>query len=173
MRIVSSHTVPEPVEGHPTTGGFARSAIGVLAAFALVFVAAPAHADTTDTQAEVDRVIAAHGGTQTAWNEVSWNDGETVLTIAATDGPGVFSVGPCAAGKYCVYSGAGYTGSILTFSSCTTGNSVAALPQVRSIANSRTAGTVRAYNGSTLVTTVAPNTGNVLISGTVKTVSCS
>lgn len=32
----------------------------------------------------VAQVIADHGGTQTGWNQVSWDDGDTVLTLAPT-----------------------------------------------------------------------------------------
>jgi hypothetical protein len=133
----------------------------------------PAHAEASAVQDRIDQVLVDYGGTQSSWNQVSWDGGAIVLTVVDPTGPQTFSIGPCAAGKYCAYSGTSYTGSVLTFSTCTTGNSVAALGQVRSIANSRTSGTVRAYNGSTLVATVSANTGKTPISGTVSTVSCS
>lgn len=140
-----------------------------------VVAATPADAATSDVQTQINQVIAEHGGTQTAWNQVSWDEGAIVLTVVAEAGPGIQAqaIGPCATGKYCVYSGAGYTGSNLTYSTCTTGNSVSALPQVRSIANSRSTGTVRAYNGTTVVATVNANTGKTPITGTTTTVSCS
>jgi len=149
---------------------------------AVALSATPAAASTDPTQDQVDAVIAEFGGTQTAANEVSWDDGAVVLTLAADDtasrfsdpsGITAFSVGTCPSGSFCAYSGTSYTGSRLTFSSCTTGNPVAALGTVRSLANARAAGTVRAYAGWSTVATLAPSTGRTSVSAGIDKLNCS
>ncbi len=151
----------------------------VSAATALT-TAAPAAAlgSTTSTpmQQRVNAALAAEpGGMQTAWNEVSWDDGRIVLTLAPPALPWEVAaqVSNCASGKFCAYSAAGYGGNKLAFSTCTSNLSVSALgAPVRSIANSRTSGTVTAYNNGTYVTTVAAGTGkNILVS--ITSLSCS
>lgn len=48
-------------------------------------------------QTRIDEVLAEHpGGTQVSWNEVSWEDGDVVLTLAS-EGVSTFAVGSCAA----------------------------------------------------------------------------
>ncbi|GAA5205402.1 peptidase inhibitor family I36 protein [Microbacterium kyungheense] len=149
---------------------------------AVALSASPAAASTDPTQDQVDAVIAEFGGTQTASNEVTWDDGAVVLTIApestasrfsSPSGITAFSVGSCPSGYFCAYSGTSYTGSRLTFSSCTTGNSVAALGTVRSLANSRGYGTVRAYAGWSTVATLGPNTGAASVSAGIDKLNCS
>lgn len=152
---------------------------------AIALSASPAAATTDPTQDQVDAVIAEFGGTQTAPNEVSWNDGAVVLTLAPDDaarfddssarsgGFTTFAVGSCPSGYFCAYSGTSYTGSRLTFSACTTGNSVAALGTVRSLANSRGTGTVRAYDGWATVATLGPNTGASSVAAGIDKLNCS
>ena len=152
-----------------------------LVAGAVALSASPAAASTDPTQDQVDAVIAEFGGTQTAPNEVSGADGAVVLTIAPDDaasrvgssGITAFSVGTCASGAFCAYDGYGYTGSKLTFTACTTGNSVAALGTVRSLANSRGYGTVRAYDGWATVATLGPNTGASSVAAGIDKLNCS
>ena len=148
----------------------------------LLLSAAPASAATfsdDELQDRVDAVIAEYGGVQTGENEVSWDGGAIVLTIAAGDGSATRSdmsaqaVGDCPTWSFCAYSGYSYSGSRLQFTACTSGNSVAALPVVRSIANARLWGTVRAYDGGSLVATVPPNTGLTSVAGGIDTLSCS
>lgn len=156
---------------------FMLFAVPALVVGALALSASPAAASTDATQDQVDAVIAEFGGTQTASNEVSWNDGAVVLTIApdttASRGFTAFSVGGCPSGAFCAYSGTSYTGSRLTFSACTSGNSVAALGTVRSLANSRGTGTVRAYDGWATVATLAPNTGAASVAAGIDKLNCS
>jgi len=143
---------------------------------AVALSASPAAATTDATQDQVDAVIAEFGGTQTAANEVSWDDGAVVLTIAAqTTSRGItaFAVGGCPSGTFCAYSGTSYTGSRLTFTACTTGNSVAALGTVRSLANARGTGTVRAYDGWATVATLGPNTGAASVAAGTDKINCS
>lgn len=73
--------------------------------------ATPAAASATSTpasmQQRVNAVLAAEpGGIQTAWNEVSWDDGAIVLTLADETVPAAEAsqVGTCASGTFCVYS---------------------------------------------------------------------
>lgn len=129
--------------------------IGTLATLALAVGTQPAMASPTDDlQQQVDSIIARYGGEQTAKNEITWDGGEAVLTLAPT-GVQPLSVGSCATGSFCAYSSFSQGGSKLSFTSCTASNSTAPLGQVRSVANARSSGSVHAYNGSTSVLTVA------------------
>ncbi|MFT4051190.1 MAG: peptidase inhibitor family I36 protein [Microbacterium sp.] len=147
-------------------------AVGAVAAIALAPTAANAAEDRV--QARIDAVIAEYGGEQTAANEVTWDDGAIILTVeAAASVSALTGVGTCPSGSYCAYSRTNYLGSRLAFTTCTTGNSVSALGSaVRSIANSRSSGTVSAYNGSTKVLTVAAGNGKNT-TATITTLSCS
>lgn len=113
-----------------------------------------ASANEDPMQERVDRVLLEYpGGTQIASNEVAWENGAVVLTLAPTDGIEPLAVGSCATGSYCAYNGSGLSGSKLTFSTCGT-YSTTALGTVRSVANARTSGYVDAKNaaGSVLAT---------------------
>lgn len=114
------------------------------------------------------------GGTQISRNEVSWDNGNVVLTLRSQDDTvSPTNVGNCETGKFCAYSGTGYTGSSISFSTCTSSHSVAQLgTAVRSIANARTSGQVQAKNGSTVVLTVPHGTG-ANTTATVTTLACS
>ncbi len=143
------------------------------AAFTLVqLVATPAMAAPSSMQDQVDAVIAEYGGTQTGPNEITWEDGAVVMTLAP-EGLSSRSIGSCATGAFCAFSGVSYGGTRLQFSTCPSSNSVASLGTVRSVANARSSGTVRAYDGSTLVTTLAPNTGRTSVALGIDTLSCS
>ncbi|MFB9308597.1 peptidase inhibitor family I36 protein [Agromyces hippuratus] len=98
-------------------------------------------------QVRINQVLSEFpGGIQTAANEVSWGNGDVVLTIADPNSPSALSIGGCATGAHCVFSASNLTGSMMTFNSCAT-QSVAPLgAAVRSIANARSSVAVRAYN---------------------------
>lgn len=127
-------------------------------------------------QGEIDSILAEFGGEQTAWNEVSWDDGNVVLTLdtGAVHQIAPFAIGGCDSGKYCAYSATLYSGRKLSFSTCpSTHTSFSALGgPVRSVANSRSSGTVRVYGGSTLKATLSPNSGASNVSGVTK-ITCS
>jgi hypothetical protein len=160
-----------------------------LASLALVigataFQASPATAADDATQDQVDAVIAEFGGVQTAPNEVSWDGGAVVLTVAPEDstarsfgaksgGVSALAAGGCPSGYFCAYSGTSYSGSRLTFSACTTGNSVAALGTVRSLANARGTGTVRAYDGWATIAALGPNTAVPSVAAGIDKLNCS
>lgn len=152
---------------------FASAVMALAAATPAAATTAPA---STPMQQRVNSALAAEpGGVQTAWNEVSWADGTIVLTLAplAPTFAVAAQVSNCASGKFCAYSAVGYGGNKLTFSTCTSNLSVAGLQApVRSIANSRTSGTVTAYNGSSPVLTVAAGTGKNTLA-TVTSLSCA
>lgn len=109
-------------------------------------------------QDRVDQVLAEYpGGTQTGEGEISWNDGEIILTL--TEGISSRAVGSCSTGSFCAYTGTALSGARLSFTNCTGTNSVAPLGSpVRSFANARSAGTVSAYNGSTAVASASAGT---------------
>jgi len=136
------------------------TALVSLAAALLLAPAVPATAaeSGTDLQQRIERVIDDFpGGVQTAANEISWADGDVVLTLADPESRAAArSVGSCATGAHCVYSSTNMQGSRLTFTTCTT-SSVAPLGSpVRSIANAR-GSVVRAYNAIGVVGSVSAN----------------
>lgn len=132
----------------------------------------PAAASTSHMQATVDSVIAKHGGEQTAWNEVSWDQGAVKLQIADPSVP--LAAASCASGRYCVFSQASYLGSQLSYSTCpATHTSFAVLGgPVRSIANKLGQRTVRAYSSSTLKHTLPSGTSVASTSGITK-ITCA
>lgn len=109
-------------------------------------------------QDRVDEVLAAYpGGTQVGEGEISWNDGEVVLTLA--QGGSFRAVGSCSTGSFCAYTGTALSGARISFTNCTGANSVSPLGSpVRSFANARSSGTVYAYNGSTSAASTAAGT---------------
>ncbi|WP_395245552.1 peptidase inhibitor family I36 protein [Agromyces sp. MMS24-K17] len=139
-----------------------RSAAAALLAAALLLI--PAEASTASTpstdevQNRINQVLAEFpGGVQTATNEVTWGNGELILTVADPSGAAAMSVGSCTTGAHCVYDGSNLAGSKLTFTSCTT-QSVGPLgAPVRSIANARTSAVVRAYSDLGAVGSVSAN----------------
>ncbi|ACZ29893.1 hypothetical protein Xcel_0861 [Xylanimonas cellulosilytica DSM 15894] len=149
----------------------------VLLATAMLAVTVPAAAnaqDAPDMQERIETVLADNpGGVQTGWNEVTWDDGAVILTIAPDSDIAPRTIGSCATGAFCAYSQAGYLGSKLTFTTCTANHSVSTLgAPVRSIANARNNNTVKALNGSTVVLTVPANTGKNTTASITK-LSCS
>ncbi|MCD1571859.1 hypothetical protein [Agromyces mediolanus] len=138
-----------------------RIAAAALVAAAVVLAPLPAVAATAPEdpglQQRIDAVLAEFpGGTQTGPDEVSWQDGAVVLTLESEGQLAARSVGSCATGTHCVYSGSGLSGSKLTFSTCST-QSVAPLgAPVASIANARSV-VVRAYNSIGVVGSVSAN----------------
>lgn len=137
-------------------------------------VAAP-----TEMQVRIDQVLAVNPGSiQTDWNEVTMAGGDPVLTLAV-DTPAAAAaaaaakvVGGCTAGKFCAYQKVGYLGDKLTYSTCGGSQSVAGLAAVRSVANSRTSGSVRAHAGSKVLATIAAGTGKNVSAGTTN-LTCS
>lgn len=141
-------------------------------------------------QARIDAVIAQYGGIQTAPNEVTWASEGTVLDLATTQPAATTAasktrsaaavedvtpatVGSCGSGHHCVYSQPSYNGDKLEYSTCASSQSIAALgANVKSIANNRRSSTIKAYNGSTVVATVAANSGKNVTS-TVTKIGCS
>lgn len=163
---------------------YTRAATMALLALAVVLaptsVSVAAEPGETTMQERVDEVIAEFGGEQVDWNQVSWDEGEIVLTLAEEESrantarvAAAAATDKCASGKYCVYPKIGYGGNQLAFSACpATQTSFSVIGSIRSIKNDRASNTVRAYAGSTLRATLAAGTGNTNISGITK-VTCS
>lgn len=117
-----------------------------------------AHADDGDVNPQIAYALQmAPGGVQTAWNQVTWPDG-TILTVepTVTAAHAAAVASTCASGKFCAYTDLNGAGSHLDFSTCPSTNGVSALPQVFSISNHRSSGTVTGRKGSTVIVTVAP-----------------
>lgn len=152
---------------------FVTLSIGVM----LVLFPSQVNATRVDpsTQARINAIIEEFGGTQSSWNEVSWENGEVILAVASSaDGAAApMAVGSCAEGRYCAFSQAGYIGDKLSFTACPANQfSFAPLSNVRSVANSRATLTVRIYGGTVLKATLPPNTGTPNVSGVTR-ISCS
>lgn len=155
---------------------FLATATLILAALiAAVNSPSGAYASTSDDSASVQERIdeamkVRPGGTQISATEVSWEDGAVILTV--DDGASSRAIGSCATGAFCAWDGANLTGSKLSFTSCTT-HSTSGLSVVRSIANARSSGSVRAKNssGSVLLTLSAgSSTGSAPLG--VKSLTC-
>jgi len=136
----------------------------VLAAMAFVLLAfgSPVAANAAGTgadvgmQARVDAVLAEYpGGVQIGPNEVSWESGGVILTLASENGQvGSRAVGSCGSGSFCAYTGYSLSGSKLSFTTCTT-HSTTVLGAVRSVANARSSGSIKAKNSSgTVLSTI-------------------
>ncbi len=117
-------------------------------------------------QQQIETVLAEYGGVQTSWNEVSGDDGATVLTLVGVEPLSSASTGSCASGKHCAFANISGSGNKLTFSSCASNQSVAALGSVRSIVNNRANKTVSAYKGSQLLAAAGPNSSANVVNGT-------
>ena len=151
------------------------AAVGALA-LALFTPGVAAYADdTSELQARVDAVLAEFpGGSQTAPNEVTWEDGAVILTLAADEGLiTTMAVGSCATGYYCAYSGYNLSGSKLSFSACNTTQSTGALSVVRSLANARSSGYVQGKNSSgTVLATVSAGGSLAYASTSITKLTC-
>lgn len=128
--------------------------VAIVTATWLLTPATQAHADDDQVAAQISSALAAApGGTQTAWNQVTWPDG-AILTAETASASARASASSCTTGKFCAYTDLNGSGSHLDFATCLSSNSVAALPQVRSISNARASGTVTGRNGNTVVVTL-------------------
>ena len=139
-----------------------------------VFPAAYAD-ETSELQARDDAGLAeVPGGSQTAPNEVTWEDGAVILTLAADEGLiTTMAVGSCATGYYCAYSGYNLSGSKLSFSACNTTQSTGALSVVRSLANARSSGYVQGKNSSgTVLATVSAGGSLAYASTSITKLTC-
>lgn len=158
-----------------------RTAIGIIIGFLTLGWPDGSWADSpiaSDMHDRVDAALSAQaGGVQTGWNEITWDSGATVLTLAPTfkDDGGIAraAVGGCDSGKFCAYSQSGYLGNKITYSTCTSNHSVAALGgTVRSVVNLRTSGNVKAYSGRSVLATVQAGRGSNVV-GSTEYLACS
>lgn len=148
------------------------ASVAALGVFAPVSATAVGPEDYPSMAERVAQVVAEHGGEQTGWNQVSWDGGAAVLTLAPTATIAPLAAAACTAGKYSVYSQISYGGSELAFTACpATQTSFGVIGSVRSIKNARTSSTVRAYAGTTVRATLSPGAGSANVSGVTK-VTC-
>lgn len=140
-------------------------AVGLAAV--LCSIATVADASPTPMQQEIEAIISAHGGQQTSWNTITWDDGAVTLEIRDGIAPTADS---CAAGSYCAFQSANYIGNKLTFSACpATFTDFSALGgSIGSMSNKRTTGTVRAFAGAATKATLAPGRGAPILGGITK-----
>ncbi|WP_341955951.1 hypothetical protein [Microbacterium sp. LWH13-1.2] len=115
--------------------------------------------DDTETSDIEYALEAVPGGIALSDSYAVWPALGMTLTAGS---PAARSVGSCATGTFCAYTGTGLSGTKLAFTVCTN-VSTAALRVVASIANGRTSGKVHAKNssGTVLGTAVANGSANV------------
>ena len=126
---------------------FAAVLVLTLVAWGPVY-AAPAQ--TSAMQHRLDTILIANpGGTQVNATTIEWANGLVVLELAPA------SVGTCATGRFCAYSGLNLTGSKISYAACST-YTVSAFT-VHSLANARSSKSVQGKNSSgNVLTTVGP-----------------
>lgn len=118
-----------------------------------LLVSAPAAANASEStgsselQQRIDETLRLNpGGTQVSANQIQWDGGSMELTLVSDNAR---SIGSCATGSFCVYSGTSLTGSKLAFTSCDTTVSTNALGgAVRSLANARSSGYITGKNSA-------------------------
>jgi hypothetical protein len=124
--------------------------VGVIAG-AMTLVAPAAYAQSAPS---VDPEIAAvmaevPGGSVVDDDHAVWP--ALGMEMTAADAVAPFSVGSCATGSVCAFSGLNGSGSKLSWSTCST-FTISAFT-VRSVADARSTGYLQARNGSTVVAT--------------------
>lgn len=130
----------------------ATLAVTVLLSLVAPFAASADEPASDALQQRIDSILTQYpGGMQTAANEVSWDDGDIVLTLDSGNGIGPLAVGSCETGKYCAYSGIGLSGSKITFTTCGTTQSTSPIGTVRSLANARSSGRIEAKSSGGIV----------------------
>lgn len=125
-------------------------------------------------QARVDAVLAEYpGGVQIGPNEVSWESGDVILTLAPENGDiASRAVGSCNSGSFCAYTGYSLSGSKLSFTSCTT-HSTTVLGAVRSVANARSSGSIKAKNsGGTVLSTISAGSSVAYAPSNITQLAC-
>lgn len=140
------------------------AAVAALAVCVLLIPQAAASASASapdDTElSDIEYALeAVPGGIALSDSHAVWPALGMTLTAGS---PAARSVGSCATGTFCAYTGSGLSGTKLAFTVCTN-VSTAALRVVASIANGRISGKVHAKNasGSVLGTAVANGSANV------------
>lgn len=138
----------------------------------LLLVATPTatQASTGELHPDVAYALEAlPGGVAISTHEVVWPELGMELTASSRFAR---SVGSCATGSYCAYSGSGLGGTRLSFTICTA-VSTAPLQTVRSIANARSSGKVQARNAAGQVLATAYANGSANVSGPVVGLRCT
>ena len=101
--------------------GLLASVMGAILTAALL--AAPANATAPGMQAQIDAIIAEHGGRQTGVAQVTWRNGAVVLDLATSE-RALVAVEGCPTNAYCFYEHEKFNkednGRRLTFRDCTT-----------------------------------------------------
>ncbi len=135
-----------------------RSFVALAAAVLIAASPTAAHAAPAIDDAIAYALDAIPGGVATSPHSAEW----PALGMRADTLTGR-AVGSCATGNICAYSGAGQTGTRLSWTTCGS-KSTAALAQVGSIANARSSGTLTALASSTVrATAVASAAADVAL----------
>lgn len=146
--------------------------LAALAAITLLLTtAAPAaHASEDALHPDVEYAInALPGGIVLDEYTVVWP--ELGMELSAAN-PLARSVGSCATGQYCAFSGPDGSGTRLSFTICTV-VSTSTMPVVGSVANARSSGNVQARSSSGAILGNAGAGTRVNVSGSVSTLRCT
>ncbi|MBW9121246.1 hypothetical protein JNB63_14195 [Microbacterium trichothecenolyticum] len=117
-------------------------ALGLAATLVLGGATAASAEETPNVHPDVAYALANEpGGVAVDYYTAEWP--ALAMRLQVSSGVNTRSVGSCAAGAICAYSGGGMGGTKLSWTTCGT-KSTAALSTVGSIANARTSGTLSA-----------------------------
>lgn len=168
------------------SAGAAAVALSLMIAGPAQAAGEPADAGTLSVQERIDATLAEFpGGVQISWNEIAWDGGDTVLTVAGD--PAGISAGAdslsaavpaaalanCESGRYCAFGGASFSGSKLSFTSCPGTSSTSALGgPVRSVVNAKATAAVRGQSGSTVLVTLAAYTSRATVPAGITSLRC-
>ncbi len=141
----------------------------VAAVTAVIFSAPAAYAtDATVPRDDIAAVMdAVPGGVLIDADHAEWPSIGMEMTSA--EAATTYSVGSCATGSVCAFSGSNLSGSKLSWSTC--GTFTISAFTVRSIADARSTGYLQARNGTTVVATAYAG-GSANVFGTVTNVRC-
>jgi hypothetical protein len=129
--------------------------LATLAAASLLLLASPAQASASvSVHPEIEAVLEEFpGGTIVSYYKAYWADLDMTMTV-----PNSRSVGSCATGAICAFTGAAMGGTKLSWGTCAT-QTLPGSFVTGSIANARAAGSVaQARNGTTIVASASAGT---------------
>lgn len=147
-----------------------RRALSIVALAVTALVPAAYSADGDHVAPEVAYALEVEPGGVVVdyWNAI-WPEQHMTLTVPRDIGRA--AVGSCANGRVCAFNGQRLSGAYLSWTSCGSHSTAALSGSVRSIANARSSGTLRARNGTTVIASATANSW-MNVYGTTTNVYC-
>lgn len=146
--------------------------IGVVALTVLALFGGsnPASAAEREVAPEVAYALEVEpGGIVVDYWHATWPKLDMTLTVPSEVTRA--AIGNCASGRVCAFNGYGASGAYLSWGSCGSHSTAALSGSVRSIANARSSGTLRARNGTTVVASAAAGS-SANVYGTTTNIYC-